>query len=304
MFPKRKKEKFFIQLVVVSLIATHFFVGNYSFGLSNSNKAQSQFGAFQIAASAVIDPSGNIFVVDQEANELLKFSSTGALLHRIGGYGWTQNTFDHPSDVSCPNGIDVYVADYGNHRIQRFDRRLNYVSSFNLRSDDLVTFRFGYPLSIDVDRFGSLYILEGENKQILKINNRQLIERIFGGIEAGKGRLVNPKKIRVSADDKVYVHDANGLKVFDIFGNFLKEYSKGFFTDLTTFSLSRDTVFVLDDCIIKKIASGISVQLGAMPQTDTFNICEAKDFIVRRNKIFVLTEKRITIINIQNLIQK
>ena len=75
------------------------------------------------------DPLGRLYVIDAENDQLLQLSSDGLLLRKIGGYGWSELSFDMPSDISTQNGLDVYVADYGNHRIQRYDQHLNYVST-------------------------------------------------------------------------------------------------------------------------------------------------------------------------------
>jgi len=121
------------------------------------------------------------------------------------------------------NGIDLYVADYGNHRVQRFDRNLNYVSTLFTRDDPDPMKRFGYPSGVALSRLGELFILDGENVRVLKVNRANVVERTFGGIDAGRGRLRAPSDIVVGPGDRVYVVDRGRVVVFDTFGNYVRE---------------------------------------------------------------------------------
>ena len=244
---------------------------------------------FQSAVALTVDPSGNIFVLDGGTSEVFKYSSDGKLLHKIGGHGWSNDSFDQPSDIFTSNGLDFYVADYGNHRIQRFDRNLNYVSTLSLRDEENQNMRFGYPKSIAVDRFGALYLLDGENIRIMKLKGN-IVEKVFGGIDAGKGRLENPKKIRVSDDDKVYVLDAHSIVVFDIYGNFIQAYPETMFDDIRAIALFSDGLALLDSCQFKFI--GLKKIDNSFADTSQGKLCEVNDFVFRQNKAFLLTKNR------------
>ena len=102
--------------------------GDFLFAAFPQNDSSGTIGSFTNAVAFSIDPSGAIFVLDAGTHELLKFSQDGELLQSTGGYGWSEVTFDQPSDVVAPNGLDIYVADYGNHRVLRFDRHCTLVS--------------------------------------------------------------------------------------------------------------------------------------------------------------------------------
>ena len=80
-----------------------------------------------------IDISGAYYIVDETKCTVRKVSSKGDVVARIGGPGWDNDRFDQPAGIWARNGLDVFVADYGNHRIQRFDRDLSFVSSFSTR---------------------------------------------------------------------------------------------------------------------------------------------------------------------------
>jgi hypothetical protein len=173
------------------------------------------------ARSLNVDLYGNIFVVDGTQNTLTLLTKNRDTLRSVGGAGWKDSQFDRPAAVWAQNGIDVYVADYGNHRIQRFDRNLNFVSSFSTRDSEDPDIRFGYPMGVALSRLGALYICDSENSRILKVNSSNTVERSFGGFDAGLGRLMRPTQLACGPEDRVYVLDGPRVVVFDAFGNYL-----------------------------------------------------------------------------------
>jgi hypothetical protein len=168
-----------------------------------------------------IDIGGRVAVIDRSSAKLKILSGTGTMLQEMGGTGWSQDQFDRPAGVWARNGIDIFVADEFNHRIQRFDRSLNFVSTLSTRESDNPDERFGYPRGVTVSRHGELYILDGENIRVLKINRVNQFERAFGGFDAGAGRLTHPRQIAVGPRDRIYVLDGTRVVVFDSFGNFI-----------------------------------------------------------------------------------
>lgn len=71
--------------------------------------------------SLAVNAKGWIFVVDDWTNRILVYDSTGAFLTSIGG-NWGQRTGDLVSatGVAVDSNGKVYIADYDNHRVQRF----------------------------------------------------------------------------------------------------------------------------------------------------------------------------------------
>ena len=259
-------------------------------------KEEVSIGSFTTANRCFVDPLSNIYVIDAGTGELSKYSKSGKLLCKIGGFGWTTSTFDQPADLCCPNGLDVYVADLGNHRIQRFDRNLSFVSSLSLRDNADPDQRFGYPRGVAMDRFGALYIVDGENIRVLKIDASNNVERVFGGEEAGKGRLRFPSRIRVSGDDLVYVQDGNSIIVFDIFGNYVRTTGDGLFRSLRAFSVDMNRLNVLDSCAVRTIDSKGRILGGyELSHYDSTGQCDFKDIATQGRQLFLLTAKNVVV---------
>ena len=159
-----------------------------------------------------VDLHGNVYVLDAEGNTLSEFDRSGGLLRVVGGPGWQDAQFDRPAGLWARNGIDVFVADYGNHRIERFDRALSFVSSFSTHDSGNPDERFGYPSDVALSREGGLFISDTENSRIVKVDQTNTVERTFGDFGAGKGRLTMPRMVGLGPKDEVYVLDGSALR--------------------------------------------------------------------------------------------
>jgi hypothetical protein len=179
------------------------------------------------STSIDVDIYGNIYLLDSDQSTVLILDASGAPLATMGGMGWENTKFDNPRGLWARNGIDVFVADYGNHRVQRFDRRLNYISTLYTRDNDVPEERFGYPTDVGVSRLGDLFVCDGENQRLMRIGRDGTTIRSMGDYTAGKGRLVAPTRVDVGAHDRVYVVDGKRVVVLDLFGNYLHDLPLG-----------------------------------------------------------------------------
>jgi|SRR3989304_4140354 len=193
---------------------------------------QESIGDFRNASSFYITSAGNFYVTDNNSDEVIKIDTLGNLLEDTGGYGWTESTFDNPSDVFA-TPLNVYVSDKNNHRIQRFDKNLNFISELNKRNSSNPAERFGFPLSCTTSNQGDLYILDSENKRVIKFNLFGQFIQNFGGFDAGAFSLQNPIKLSVSPLNLIYVLDEDRIVIFDQYGNGVNIfYLPGFINNL------------------------------------------------------------------------
>ncbi|HKI77891.1 MAG TPA: NHL repeat-containing protein [Ignavibacteriaceae bacterium] len=191
----------------------------YTFtALSQQYVLQGSIGNFRNASSFYVTSAGFIYVTDVSSDEIIKIDTLGNKLKDAGGYGWAESTFDYPSDVFA-TPLNVYVSDKNNHRIERFDKNLNYISQLFTRNNENPSERFGYPISCATSNQGDLYILDSENKRIIKFNLFGQFEQNFGGFDAGAFALQDPKKLSVSPSNNIYVLDEFRIVIFDQFGN-------------------------------------------------------------------------------------
>ncbi|MCJ7740392.1 6-bladed beta-propeller [Candidatus Microgenomates bacterium] len=73
-----------------------------------------------------VDTSGYIYVIDA-LDRVVKLNSTGQLVKQWGTKGNGPGQFNSLSGITIDSDGNIYVADSGNHRIQKFDSNGNYL---------------------------------------------------------------------------------------------------------------------------------------------------------------------------------
>ena len=200
-------------------------------------------GSFQQATRVTTSPQGWIYITDAGRNLVVRFKEDESANISVGGFGWTSTTFDNPTGLTT-DGLNVYVSDYGNHRLQRFDSNLNFISSFATRDTSFVDARFGYPLGVALSRLGDLFVLDGDNLRVVKFAENVRYERSFGDIDDQRSRLRRPEKILVASNDHVFVLEPDRLLEFDYFGHYLRTIGEHNFTEACGFCFVRSGVIV------------------------------------------------------------
>ena len=179
-------------------------------------------GEFKDASSFYINSAGIVFVTDDITNEVYQLDTLGNLIESIGGYGWDESAFDDPVDVFA-DPLKVLVADKNNNRIQRFDKNLNFILQIYTRDSDNESERFGYPVSAVTSNLGDVFILDSENKRILKFDPFGKFIQTIGGYDYGKYTLNDPKKLAISMENNIYVIDDNYVYIYDNYGTGIGE---------------------------------------------------------------------------------
>jgi tripartite motif-containing protein 71 len=261
------------------------------------------FGHFNNPRGISIDPLGTIYIADTGRNLLIKFDSKGDSTGDVGGYGWGNFQFDQPYDVCATNGVEIYVADYNNNRIDRFDRTLANVATLYTRDSEDDSKRFGYPSGVAVSRLGDLFICDEENIRIVKVNTFSTVERTFGGYGEGSGSLTMPCQVAIGPNDEVFVSDKGSsqhggrIVVYDNFGNYVTSIGNGVLHNPTGIGIGGDRIGVCDSDTLYffNVNNGNLIAkfsdkdiLGA--QIDHFN-----DISFYGDNVYILTDKNVTV---------
>ena len=276
----------FLSIYLV-LLSIETFAQNYVLDYS--------FGKFYSASAFAITSSGFIYLADDGSNSLLKLDTLGNIIKEIGGYGWSESTFDTPADVYA-DPLKVFVCDKQNHRVKNFDKDLNFIYEFYTRESDFSEERFGYPLSCGVSSMGDLYILDSENIRILKFDLFGNFIQNFGGFDGGTFALKNPEKLVVNSNNSILVLDDSVLVIFDQFGNGKDKINLGnSFTSLKI-SVSHLTLNNEKDIYISSTENGKYAlnKINLITPDGGMKILSCTIF---NNKLYVLTPKEFLVFN-------
>lgn len=275
-----------------------------------------RFGVFSDAKALSISADGRITVIDGGAEAVVILGPSGEVERSLNGRGWGQLEFDQPADGDASPTLRIYIADYGNARVQVFDNNLNYVSTLDGRSpEDDGSDRFRYPRSVAVSRHNDVFVLDGDNARIIKLDISGTLQGTFGGFDAGKGRLLQPSRIRISPQDILCVIDGNDVLFFDLYGNFLTRHHGSdpvngcapFMSGLEWMIASDSTLTILEPeitgCKIYgsiryrdvDIVWPVQKENGTSPQTAV-----VRDLAIRENILYLLTSHEIVLYTITN----
>lgn len=182
------------------------------------------------AGLLAIDPQGNLWVPDSYANRFQIFDPDGAFLEAWGtagsgagqlnlvaaGFGYGAAAFDAAGNL--------YVADTGNYRIQKFDSHRRFITSWG--SQGARDGQFLRPLNVAVDGQGRVFVGDDLRGDIQVFDRDGGYLETWGGKDAGKGRLNSPGGITFDAEDNVWVTDINSNRIlqFSPEGEFLQAW--------------------------------------------------------------------------------
>jgi hypothetical protein len=255
-------------------------------------------GSFQRAVRVVLDAEGRLYVLDADQNKLFLFPDISTAPLTLGGFGWSAGSFDRPTGLAA-DGVNIFVADHGNHRIQRFDRNLNYISSLYTRDTTDAASRFGYPLDICLSQLGDLFILDGENLRVLKFNPSSFLEGIIGDINAGKGKLQTPNKLMVTAS-RIFISEKNRIVVYDYFGNYLGSLGEGVVSELNGFTLLEEGFLAASDSTLWFFSrdGALQTSLSLSRLISGERIDKIQDVTYNGNRLFILSPAKLHIFRI------
>ena len=276
---------------MLTIILILLFCVSYSFPQNYS--LLSTFGHFQNAGSFSINPKGIIYISDLETNQVFAFDTLGNELNYTGGFGWGISAFDMPVDVFATS-LNVYVTDKNNHRIQRLDTDLNFISELTTRDNGNNEISFGYPLSAATSSLGELYVLDSENIRVIKFNIFGQYISNFGSYNYGNYKLKSPSKLIISNNNDVYILDGMRLMRFDQFGNGNDIRNLDF--DITNIRISGDnlTLNTKDDIYYLNLKTPNSFLERLFIFGNSF-FRPIKAATIFNNKLYVLTEDEISV---------
>jgi hypothetical protein len=234
--------------------------------------------------------SGEIFVVKGKKLIVYQFDPVEKEEKLIGGAGWGDYEFDTPTDVCSSFLLEVYVTDRNNRRIQKYDKDLNYIQTYNEQTISKLEGRF-YPLACATSSRGDLFVIETDGVRILKINKRNQVESEFGTYRDGAGKLFDPKDITISSADEIFVLDNASVKVFDLYGNYVRSIPLSNTEQWKNIHVSGQVLIVTSSHFIKfiQLDSSSDSQIEKVSVEGFDELEDFQDAAISNDHLYILT---------------
>lgn len=180
---------------------------------------------FQHPSALAVDASGNVFVSDQQNHRIRKITPSGVVTTYAGsGSAGSANGTGTAASFSSPIGLafdasgNLYVADYGNHKIRVVTPSGvvgDYAGSGAAGSANgaLLSASFRNPMGLGFDASGTLYVADRLNHMIRKISGGTVSTLAGSGSigslnSTGTAASFNyPNGVAIDASGNVYVAD-------------------------------------------------------------------------------------------------
>ena len=180
-----------------------------------------------------IDPSGNVYALNGwDCYSVGRYTPTGLLLTSWGSNCFNPNLangeFHTPQGIATDSSGNVYVADTGNNRVQRFGPPGNFLAKWG-SGPGSANGQFNGPYGIAVDGAGNVYVADSNNNRIQRFSPTGTFITAWGAAGSGDGQFNFPYGVATDSAGNVYVADVGNHRIqkFDPNGTFLTKWGSG-----------------------------------------------------------------------------
>jgi DNA-binding beta-propeller fold protein YncE len=160
---------------------------------------------FNQPTDVAFDSAGNIFVTDGYGNSrIVKFDKNGRFIKTWGRKGNAPGELNLPHSIAFDAKDLMYVADRENNRIQIFDAEGKFIKEWTHVGDP-------WAIVITPDQF--LYLANGKNERVLKMNLNGEILGALGEPGKGAGQFDFAHSLAVSSKGEIYVGEVLNWRV-------------------------------------------------------------------------------------------
>lgn len=162
--------------------------------------------AFAEPTNIAFEPNGDFYVSDGYVNSrVIKFNKNGEYITHWGQKGTGDGEFNLVHDVVRDSRGRIYVADRTNQRVQIFDGTGKFLGKWT---------NLGSPWGLDyVARENAIYMCDGVNNRILKLNLDGEIQGVLSSYGKAQGKLDFAHSIAVDSGGAIYVAEIKNWRV-------------------------------------------------------------------------------------------
>ena len=168
-----------------------------------------------------VNSEGLLAVTESQHRCIHLLSKNGALVRSIGkevlgGGALCGVAFDLKGNV--------WVADYGNHKVLKLSQDGRLLQTIHHASDKMECFRF--PMGVSVSTEGLIYICDRDNHRVTVHDEEGKFLFSFGSKGSGPGCFATPHDITFGSDGLMYVtnHENISVDVWSKEGTFMRDF--------------------------------------------------------------------------------
>ncbi|MEA2087093.1 MAG: 6-bladed beta-propeller [Candidatus Caldatribacteriota bacterium] len=163
---------------------------------------------------------------------LLTFLSVNAIANTnyitiltFGEYGNRPGEFDYPVGITIDKDNNLYITDWENDRIQKFNSEGRLLKVIPGKDSEL---KIDGPAGIVLDQNENIIVVEQFNNRIHKISPEGESLITVGKEGSGPGEFLNPRGIAIDKDDNIYVVDTgnNRIQIFSSDFTYIKQFGR------------------------------------------------------------------------------
>ena len=163
-------------------------------------------------SDVAVSKDGRIYIVNGVNNQIRIFNQNGNFLSTFGADGSAHGEFRNPLGIDIDTSGHVWVADSGNHRVQKFDSKGRYIAGISIPSKNDHP---ADPTDVAVDDSRRrCYVVDNDNHYILVYDLATLkLTKTYGGPGTDKGAFRYPFLMTLDKQGKLYIVDVINTRV-------------------------------------------------------------------------------------------
>jgi uncharacterized protein (TIGR03437 family) len=190
------------------------------------------------AIGLATDPSGSVYIADSGNNRIRKVSSSGTITTVAGSAkaGFSGDggpaiaaSLQNPQGIALDTAGNLYIADTSNQVIRKVNPQgiITTVAGNGQQGSGgdggpAIAAQLSAPCAVAVDGSGNLYIVDGGNDEIRKVDNSGIITKLAGtgqpgysgdGGPATAASLAEPSAIALDAQGNIFILDSGNNMV-------------------------------------------------------------------------------------------
>lgn len=166
-----------------------------------------------------------ILVTETGADCVTSLTVEGEKTSLFGGeQGSAVVQFSGPRGIAVDTNDNILIVDGGNHRLQKFNRNVEFVASVGTMGSGLN--QFMYPTGIAISKRRMIYVCDRDNGRIQILNADLTFSGSFGQRGDAAGQFSAPLGLTLDSRSNVYIADSGNhcIQVYTEDGRYLRKF--------------------------------------------------------------------------------